>query len=81
MTLEQEQHSLQPFLDRAQLGEIATVAEIQHAFEAWIAHAVDESTISHFLERHGWRNLMPRPQHPQARKEAHEPFKKLYTAG
>lgn len=76
MTLEQEKQFLQPFLDRAQLGEIATVAEIQQGFEACLAHSVDDSTIYHLLERHGWRKLMPRPRHPQASKEAQEQFKK-----
>lgn len=76
MTLEQEKHFLQPFFDRAQRGEMATVAEIQQAFEAEMAHTVDESTIYHLLDRHGWRKLMPRPHHPQASQEAQERFKK-----
>lgn len=76
LTLEQEKHFLSPFFERAQSGEMATVAEIQQAFEREIAHAVDDSTIYHLLDRHGWRKLMPRPQHPQASQEAREQFKK-----
>lgn len=76
LTLEQEKHFLHPFIDRAQRGEIATVAEIQQAFEALLAHPVDDSTIYHLLNRHGWRKLMPRPRHPQASEEAQEQFKK-----
>jgi transposase len=76
LTLEQEKQFLQPFIDRAQRGEIATTAEIQQAFEASIAHTVDDSTIYHLLDRHGWRKLMPRPRHPQASEEAQEQFKK-----
>jgi transposase len=76
LTLEQEKQFLQPFIDRAQRGEIATVAEIQQAFEAGIAHRVDDSTIYHLLNRHGWRKLMPRPRHPRASEEAQEQFKK-----
>ena len=76
MTREQEKQFLQPFIDRAQRGEIATVAEIQQACEACLAHCVDDSTIYHVLERHGWRKLMPRPRHPQASEEAQEQFKK-----
>lgn len=76
LTWEQEQHFLQPFFMRAQTGEIATVVEIHQAFEACVAHPVDESTIYRLLERHGWRKLMPRPRHPQANEEAQEQFKK-----
>lgn len=76
MTVEQEQHFLQPFFTRAQTGELTTVAEIHHAFEACVAHSVDESTIYRLLDRHGWRKLMPRPRHPQASAEAQEQFKK-----
>jgi transposase len=76
MTTEQEKHFLQPFFTRAHTGEIATVAEIHQAFEASIAHEVDESTIYRLLDRHGWRKLMPRPRHPQSSEEAQEQFKK-----
>ncbi|WP_397428393.1 winged helix-turn-helix domain-containing protein [Phormidesmis priestleyi] len=33
------------------------------------------------LERHGWRQLMPRPYHPAGDKQAQETFKKLSHAG
>ena len=61
---------------RAEHGEIATVAEVQQAFEAQIGQEVDDSTIYRLLHRHGWRKLMPRPRHPQASQEAQEQFKK-----
>lgn len=67
---------MQPFFTRAQTGELTTIAEIHQAFEAYVAHIVDESTIYRLLDRHGWRKLMPRPRHPQASEEAQEQFKK-----
>jgi len=76
MTPEQEKHFLLPFFTRAQRGELATITEIQHAFEITLARTVDESTIYRLLDRHGWRKLMPRPQHPQASEEAQKQFKK-----
>ncbi len=76
MTPEQEKHFLHPFFTRAQKGELATISEIQQALEANLAHTVDESTIYRLLDRHGWRKLMPRPRHPQAREEAQNQFKK-----
>jgi transposase len=76
LTFEQEQQFLKPFFARAQTGEMATVAEIHHAFEDRLEHSVDESTIYRLLQRHGWRKVVPRPRHPQAREEAQEVFKK-----
>jgi transposase len=80
LRLEEERHFLAPFFTRAQTGEIATVAEIQRAFEVQVGHEVDDSTIYRLLARHGWRQLMPRPTHPKASKEAQEQFKKTLRA-
>lgn len=44
LTQEQEHAFLQPFLTRAARGEIATAAEIHHAFEERVGHTVDDST-------------------------------------
>jgi transposase len=78
LTVEQERQFLDPFFLRAKAGEIATVAEIHHAFEDRIAHEVDESTIYRLLQRHGWRKLVPRPRHPQAQEETQAAFKKTF---
>ncbi len=51
--LEQERAFLQPYLDRAARGEIATAVEIQRAFEEEAKQPVAKSTISRFLARHG----------------------------
>jgi transposase len=76
LTLPQEKEFLAPFFAQAQSGEIATVAQIQRAFEARVGHEVDDSTIYRLLARHGWRKLMPRPRHPQADLQTQEQFKK-----
>ena len=76
LSLEDERAFLAPFVARAERGEIATVAEMQQAFEAQIGQDVDDSTIYRLLHRHGWRKLMPRPRHPQASQEAQEQLKK-----
>ena len=76
LTLEEEKQFLAPFFAQAHNGEIATVAQIQSAFEAKVGHAVDDSTIYRLLARHGWRKLMPRPRHPQADLQTQEQFKK-----
>jgi transposase len=79
LTVEQEHQFLEPFFLQAKAGEIATVAEIHRAFEEHVAHEVDESTIYRLLQRHGWRTVVPRPRHPQAREEAQEAFKKTFS--
>lgn len=76
LTLPEEKKFLAPFFTQAESGEIATVAQIQRAYEAKVGHEVDESTIYRLLNRHGWRKLMPRPRHPQADPQEQEQFKK-----
>jgi transposase len=76
LTVEQEQQLLAPLFARAATGEIATAGEIKRAFETQVGHEVDESTIYRWLNRQGWRKLVPRPVPPQASKEAQDQFKK-----
>jgi len=68
LTLSQERTLLQAFVARAELGELATVAQIQQAFEARVGHCVHKRTIYRLLARHGWRKLVPRPRHPKANR-------------
>jgi transposase len=75
-----ERQFLEPFVLRAQAGEIATAGEIHRAFEERLGHNVDESTIYRVLQRHGWRKIVPRPRHPKAQKEAQETFKKNFPS-
>jgi len=76
LTMEEERAFVAPFFARAEKGEIATTAEIQHSFEARVGHPVEDSTVYRLLNRHEWRKLVPRPQHPQADEQAQEEFKK-----
>jgi len=78
LTFEEEQQFLEPFVTRAQAGEIATTGEIQRAFETRVGHEVDDSTIYRLLHRHGWRKMVPRPRHPKAQEEVQETFKKNF---
>src|SRR5439155_17317535 len=76
LTLQEEKEFLAAFFAQAESGEIATVAQIQWAFEERVGHQVDDSTIYRLLDRHGWRKLMPRPRHPKADPQAKAQFKK-----
>lgn len=80
LILPEEHAFLAPFFEQAERGEIATVREIQHAFEERVGHPVDQSTIYRLLRRHGWRKLMPRPRHPKADPHTQEQFKKNFPA-
>ncbi len=61
---------------QAESGKIATISQIQRAYEAKVGHEVDESTMYRLLNRHDWPKLMPRPRHPQANPQEQEQFKK-----
>jgi transposase len=76
LSLQEEQAFLQPFFSRAQRGEIATVEEIQQAWEAQVKHEVHISSVYRLLHRHGWRKLTARPRHPKANAEEQEAFQK-----
>lgn len=49
LTLPEEKEFLAPFFAQAESGEIATVAQIQHAYEAKVGHEVDESMVYRLL--------------------------------
>jgi transposase len=76
LTVEQEQAFLQPFFARAERGEIATVEQIQQAFETQVHHEVPINSIYRLLHRHGWRKLAPRARHPKANQEEQDAFQK-----
>lgn len=76
LTLQQEQELLAPFLEQAQAGNVLVVAPVQAAYEQAVGRPVRPSVVYRALHRHGWRKIMPRPQHPKASEEVREAFKK-----
>src|SRR5947209_19587821 len=79
LTIEEERDRLRPFFERAERGELTTVAQIKHAFEKRVGHEVDETTMHRLLKRQKWRKLVPRPFHPQADKEEQELFEQHFA--
>jgi transposase len=73
---EQEQRLLALFTATAGQGEITEVSAIERAYQQQVGHAVAPSTVYRLLARHGWRKLVPRPQHPDASRVVQEAFKK-----
>ena len=76
LTLEEEDHFLSQFIQRAADGGMLVVSEIKAAFEAKIGRKVPKSTVYRVLARHGWRKITPRPHHPKSDEAVQEAFKK-----
>lgn len=81
LTLKEESAFLQPFIEGALTGQVATVAEIRKEFEGLLGRKVHKTTVYRLLARHGWRKLVPRPFHEQAKAEEQEAFKKTSGSG
>ena len=79
LTREEERDLLPPFFERAEKGELTTIAQLKPVFEKRVGHEGDETTISRLLKRHQWRKLVPRPFHPQANKEEQQLFKQNFA--
>ena len=69
---------LKPFIEQAEAGHIVTSHTIHQACEERVGHPVHINTIYALLHRHGWRKLMPRPQHPQADAAAQAHWKETF---
>jgi transposase len=73
---EQEQRLLNSFTPTAEQGGIVEASALVRAYEQEAGHPVALSTVYRLLARHGWRKLVPRPQHPDASQEVQAAFKK-----
>jgi transposase len=76
LSLEEEAEFLKPFFERAAIGRIATAREIRKALEKRLGCSTHITSVYRLLKRHGWRKLVPRPVHAEAREERQAEFKK-----
>lgn len=76
LSLDQERELLAGFFARASRGQVLIVAEIQAAVSKLVGKTVHSSGIYKLLQRHGWRKIVPRPQHPRSNPALREDFKK-----
>ena len=76
LSFEQEQQLLASFASTAGQGGMAEMSLVCRAYQQQVGHEVARSTVYRLLARHGWRKLVPRPQHPDASREVQEAFKK-----
>ena len=78
MSKEEEAAFLEPYRQEAEEGHILDTGEIKRAYEEKVGHHIGNGQIYRVLERHGWRKVMPRSQHPKkASEEVIETSKKL----
>lgn len=76
LTNEEEEVILEKFRVRAEKGEMVSGVEIQREYEKAVGHEVSNSQIYYVLERHEWRRVKPRKQHPKADRVMQEAYKK-----
>ena len=76
LSKDQEAEFLEPFLQLAPTGEICVARQFRKALEELLDHEVHSSTVYRMLHRNGWREIVPRPVHPEANEEVQESFKK-----
>jgi len=76
LSYEEEAVILEKFRERAEKGEVVSGVEIQREYEKEVGHEVSNSQIYYVLERHEWRRVKPRKQHPKADPAAQEAYKK-----
>ena len=78
MSIEEETTFLEPYREQAETGHILDTGEIKRAYEEKVGHKIGNGQIYRVLDRHGWRKVMPRSQHPKkASDEVIETSKKL----
>ena len=76
MSLEEESSFLKQYEKKACHGEVVVINEIKSALESHLERSIHKSTVYRILYRHGWRKLVPRPNHPKRNQEDADAFKK-----
>lgn len=69
MSIEEESAFLEPYREQAEAGHILDTGEIKRAYEEKVGHKIGNGQIYRVLDRHGWRKVMPRSQHPKKASE------------
>jgi transposase len=80
LTLDEESSLLEQVRTQAERGRILTAYAVKVHIEERTGKAVSKDYLYDILHRHGWRKVMPRPQHPKADREKQEEFKKNFRS-
>ena len=81
LTVIQERAVLAPLQQQARRGQLVTARGIKDRYESRLGRAVPDSTVYRLLARHQWRQVQPRPKHPQGNPSARAAFKKTSGQG
>ena len=65
MTVEEEKAFLARHLKAAESGEFVTIDALFQAYKKELGRSYTRDAFYQLLKRHGWRNIMPRPEHPR----------------
>ena len=78
MSEEEEKAFLTQYKESAERGEIITIGEIAKAYDEAVGKEHEsKSVVYYLLHKHKWREIVPRPKHPEsASKEEIEESKK-----
>jgi transposase len=76
LTVDQERALLAPWAQEAQKGRLVTARGVKVHYEGRVGRAVPDSTVCRWLAPHQWRQVLPRPKHPQDNPQARAAFKK-----
>ena len=74
--MEEEAEFIAPFVAMAEKGQIVCGAQMGKVLEEKLGYSLHHSIIYRLLDRHGWRKVVPRPFHTNAKQEIQEEFKK-----
>ena len=70
LSLEEETEFIDQFKEKAASGEFVTVKEIKIAYCKKIGRKCGNGQIYRVLKRQGWRQIVPRKEHPNKASEA-----------
>ncbi|WP_228348887.1 IS630 family transposase [Streptococcus pneumoniae] len=75
MTVEEKKVFLARHLKAAEAGEFVTIDALFQAYKKELGRSYTRDAFYQLLKRHGWRNIMPRPEHPK--KQTLKPLSRL----
>ena len=72
---EEEAEFLESFKVKSEKGNLVTASRIHEAHGKLLRKNLNPTVTYRLLERHGWRKIAPRPEHPKHDPEAMKRFK------
>ncbi|CEY14040.1 degenerate transposase [Streptococcus pneumoniae] len=65
MTIEEKKVFLARHLKATEAGEFVTIDALFQAYKKELGRSYTRDAFYQLLKHHGWRNIMPRPEHPR----------------